>query len=243
MTPERESAVLGIITARGGSKGIPKKNIAPLCGKPLLAYTIEAAQAARRLNRLVLSTDCPEIAAVGARWGVQTLWRPSQLAQDDTPTIPVLQHVVRELASRGEHFGAVFTLQPTTPLRTAADIDGAIELLFRTGADSVISFVDVGEKQPARMKYLDPDGRVIDPPFAELFEGQRRQDLPKAYLREGSVYLTRTGVLMEQNSLKGGDCRAWLVPADRSVNIDEPFDLWLAEKLIERQAQQLRGAA
>jgi CMP-N-acetylneuraminic acid synthetase len=90
--------------------------------------------------------------------------------------------------------------------------------------------------QPARMKYIDRQGRVVDPPFAELFEGQRRQDLPKTWLREGSVYLTRTNVLLEKHSLKGDDCRAWIIPPERAVNIDEPFDLWLAEKLIERRA-------
>ena len=227
--------VLGIVTARGGSKGVPRKNIAPLCGKPLLAYTAEAALASRRLTRVILSTDCPEIARIGGEWGLETLPRPAELARDNTPSIPVLQHVVRELEARGQRYDAVFVLQPTTPLRKAADIDGAIELLEATGADSVISFVDVGEKQPARMKYIDGQGRVIDPPYAELFEGQRRQDLPRTYLREGSVYVTRMPVLMQQNSLKGDDCRAWLVPHDQTVNIDEPFDLWLAEKLMERQ--------
>ncbi|MGE3776358.1 MAG: hypothetical protein AB7F89_04175, partial [Pirellulaceae bacterium] len=88
---------------------------------------------------------------------------------------------------------------------------------------------------PARMKFVTPDGRVVDPPFAEQFEGQRRQDLPKLYLREGSVYLTRTRVLMEQNSLKGADCRAWLMPGERACAIDTPYDLWLAEQLLRRQ--------
>ena len=228
--------VLGVITALGGSKSIPRKNIAMLCGRPLLAYTADAAHGARRLSRVVLSTDCPAIARVGGEWNLETLFRPPELARDDTPTLPVLKHVLGELARRGEKYDAVFTLQPTSPLRRSSDIDGAIELLEVTGADSVISFVDVGEMQPARMKYVDANGRVFDPPFAEMFEGQRRQDLPKTYLREGSVYLTRTRVLIEKNSLKGDDCRAWLVPPDRAINIDEPFDLWLAEKLLDRHA-------
>jgi CMP-N,N'-diacetyllegionaminic acid synthase len=90
----------------------------------------------------------------------------------------------------------------------------------------------VGEKHPARMKFIAADGRVIDPPFAEQYEGQRRQELPKLYLREGSIYVTRRAVLMEQNSLKGVDCRAWLIPPERSCNIDTPFDLFLAEQLL-----------
>ncbi len=102
----------------------------------------------------------------------------------------------------------------------------------KTGADSVISFVDVGEKHPARMKYVDEEGRVTDPPFAEESEGQRRQDLQKMYLREGSIYLTRRDVVMERSTFKGSDCRAWIVPLERAVNIDTQFDLFLAEQLM-----------
>ncbi len=229
--------VLGIITARGGSKGIPRKNLTLLAGKPLLAYTAEAAHAARRLTRIVLSTDDEEIAACGRQLGLEVPFlRPAELSGDDTPTLPVLQDVVRRLEADGARFDAIFTLQPTNPLRLASDIDGAIELLERTGADSVIGFVDVGERHPARMKFIDHTGRVVDPPFAETFEGQRRQDLPKIYLRDGAVYLTRRDVLMEQNSLKGRDCRAWLMPPERACNIDTPFDIELCAWLLQRQA-------
>jgi CMP-N,N'-diacetyllegionaminic acid synthase len=226
--------VLGIVTARGGSKGIPRKNIALLLGKPLLAYTADAALSAKRLTRVVLSTEDEEIARIGRQCGLDVPFlRPVELAGDDTPTIPVLQDVVRRLEEGGEHYESILTLQPTNPLRLAEDIDGSIKLLEESGADSVISFVDVGEKHPARMKFVSPDGRVTDPPFAEAFEGQRRQDLPKLYLREGSIYLTRRTVLMEQNSLKGADCRAWIIPQERYCNIDTPFDLFLAEQMLK----------
>jgi CMP-N,N'-diacetyllegionaminic acid synthase len=236
MTPTpAQLRVLGIVTARGGSKGIPRKNIAPVLGRPLLAYTADAALASRRLTRVVLSTDDEEIARVGRSCGLDVpFMRPPELARDDTPTVPVLQDVVRRLEASGQRYDAVFTLQPTNPLRRAEDIDGAVELLEKTGADSVISFVDVGEKHPARMKSIDPDGRVVDPPFAEAMEGQRRQDLPRLYLREGSVYLTRRDVLMERNSLKGGDCRAWIVPPERALNIDTPLDLFIVEQVMRR---------
>ncbi len=227
------TSVLGVVLARGGSKGIPRKNVALLAGKPLLAYTAAAALQAKRLSRVVLSTDDEEIATVGRDLGLEVpFMRPPALAHDDTPAIAVLQHAVREVESQGHRFDAVFTLQPTNPLRRPNDIDGAIELLERTGADSVISFVEVGDNHPARMKFLDPEGRAIDPPFGELVEGQRRQDLPKLYLREGSVYLTRRDVLVDENSLKGTDCRAWIVPRDRACNIDEPFDWMLADVLV-----------
>ena len=228
--------VLGLIPARGGSKGVPRKNVRLLCGKPLLQYTIDAALASRRLSRVVLSTEDEEIAAVGRRCGADVPFsRPAELAQDSTPMLPVVQHAVRCLRAASDCFEAVCLLQPTNPLRRAADIDAAVALLEQTGADSVISFVEVGDKHPARMKYVTPEGRVVNPPFAEAFEGQRRQELPKLYLREGSIYLTRTAVIMERNSLQGDDCRALLISEDRACNIDGPLDLFVAEQLVRRE--------
>lgn len=227
--------VLGVVTARGGSKGIPRKNIIPILGKPLIAYTAEAARSSEKLTRVILSTDDEEIANVGQRWGLEVPFlRPPELARDDTPTLPVIQDAIRKLESENEFYDAVMILQPTNPLRRPEDIDGAIALLEKTGADSVISFTDVGEKHPARMKFIGQDGRVTDPPFAEAYEGQRRQELPKLYLREGSVYLTRRDVLMKENSIKGKDCRAWIIPSERACNIDTLFDLYICEQLLRR---------
>jgi CMP-N-acetylneuraminic acid synthetase len=226
--------VIGIVPARGGSKGIPRKNLVPICGKPLLAYTAQSALAARNLSRVVLSTEDEEIARVGQQYGLEVPFlRPLDLAQDGTATIPVLQDVIRKLEAQGDHFDAVLTLQPTNPLRQPSDIDGSINRLSESAADSVISFVDCGERHPARMKFLDAERRVIDPPFAEQFEGQRRQELPKLYLRDGSIYLTRRDILMEENSLKGKDCRAWIIPEDRAWNIDTLFDLFIVEELLK----------
>jgi CMP-N-acetylneuraminic acid synthetase len=206
-------------------------------GRPLLAYTAEAALTARGLARVVISTDDPEIAHVARDCGVEVPFlRPPELSRDDTPSIPVMQDVVRRLEAEGDRYDATFLLQPTNPLRTSADIDGAIDLLERTGADSVISFVDTGERHPARMKSIDPEtGRVLDPPFGEPYEGMRRQELPKLYLRDGSVYLTRRDVLMNENSLKGSDCRAWIMPEQRAWNIDTPFDLFIVEQMLRYQ--------
>src|SRR3954464_5723644 len=163
--------VLGIVPARGGSKGVQRKNIRLLGGRPLLAYTAEVALMSCRLSRVILSTENEEIAEVGRRCGLEVpFMRPTALAADDTPTLPVVQDALRKLEAEGDTFDAVLILQPTTPLRRPEDIDGAIELLERTGAGSVISFVDVGEKHPARMKFIDEEGRVTDPPFSERFE-------------------------------------------------------------------------
>src|SRR5712691_3013598 len=142
--------VLGLIPARGGSKGVPRKNICMVAGKPFLQYTAEAALGALRLDRIVLSTEDDEIAEVGRRCGAEVPFlRPASLAQDTTPMLPVVQHAIRMLEAAGDHFDAVCLLQPTNPLRRASDIDDAIDLLERTQADSVISFVEVSDSHPA----------------------------------------------------------------------------------------------
>ena len=213
---------------------MPRKNIRLLAGKPLLQYTVEAALHAKSLSRVILSTEDEEIAEIGRRLGVEVpFMRPAELAADETPMIPVVQHAIRWVENNGDRCDAVCLLQPTNPLRRGEDIDGAVELMERTGADSVISFVDVGEKHPARMKVIAEDGKVIDPPFAEQFEGKRRQELPKLYLREGSIYLTRRDTIMNEGSFKGRDCRAWIVPEERACNIDTPFDFFLADQIIK----------
>lgn len=226
--------VLGIVTARGGSKSITNKNIALLGGRPLLTYTGDAVRDAHLLTRTVLSTDDEQIAEVGRACGLEVpFMRPPELAGDEVPTLPVLQHVVKELEAAGEYYDAIMTLQPTSPFRQADDIDGSIELMERTNADSVISYVEVGGKHPARMKFIEPDGRVVPAPFADLFEGHRRQGWPTFYLCEGSIYLTRRDVLMEQNVIQGADCRAWIIPEERACDIDSPFDLFVAEQLLK----------
>ena len=225
--------VLGVVTARGGSKSIPNKNIALLGGRPLLTYTVEAVRNARLLTRTVLSTDDERIADIARDCGLEVpFMRPSELAGDETPTLPVLQHAVRQLEADGEAYDAVLTLQPTSPFREARDIDGSIELMKRTNADSVVAYAEVGGKHPARMRLIDADGRVMPTPFTQLFEGHRRQGWPTFYLCTSSIYLTRRAVLMEQNSIHGADSRAWIVPEERACDIDTPFDLFVAEQLL-----------
>jgi CMP-N-acetylneuraminic acid synthetase len=225
--------VLGLVPARGGSKGVPRKNIRLVHGKPLLAYTAEGALAARRLTRVVLSTDDEEIAAVGRQWGLEVPFlRPADLARDDTPTLPVVQDVVRWLEARGDRFDAICLLQPTSPLRTPEMIDGCIDLLIGTGADSAVTVLPVpAEHNPHWVYFRAADGSL------RLSTGEetpipRRQDLPPAYHREGSVYVTRRDVLMEGNSLYGRRLVGYAVSADRSVNIDSFEDLRRFEALL-----------
>jgi CMP-N-acetylneuraminic acid synthetase len=221
--------ILGVIPARGGSKGVPRKNIRDLGGRPLIAYTIDAAAASTRLTRTVLSTDDDEIAAIAESLGADVPFRrPAELASDTANAVDHMQFALHAMEDmEGEPYDAVMMLQPTTPFRAAEDIDGAVALLEATGADSVISVADVGGHHPARMKYLDGD-RLVDPPFCEEHENQNRQELPPMYIRNGALYLTRRPIMVA-GGFKGDDCRAWIMPAERSVNIDTIADFEYAQ--------------
>jgi N-acylneuraminate cytidylyltransferase len=220
--------VLGIIPARGGSKAIPRKNLALLGDRSLLEWACVAATHSN-LNRVVISTDDVEIASLGAALGAEVPFlRPPELSGDTAPTIDAVLHAIDSLL---EQYDAVMVLQPTTPFRTTEDINKCLALLNESNADSVISVVDVGGHHPARMKYID-DGFLVDPPFAELGENQRRQELRRMYLRNGAVYLTRTEIV-RRGTLKGERSLAYVMPAERSINIDEPFDLMVAQALFQ----------
>jgi len=225
--------VLGLIPARSGSKGVPRKNIRPLCGRPLLTYTAEAAIRSRRLSRVILSTDDEEIARVGRECGLETPFlRPAELARDETPMLPVVQHAIRFLEETGERFDAVCLLQPTNPLRGADEIDACIYLLESSGADAVVTTLPVPAEHNPHWVYV-PDGAG----WLHLSTGEsapipRRQDLPQAFHREGSVYVTRRDVVMRENSLYGARLLGYEMNADRSVNIDSAEDWERAERLL-----------
>jgi CMP-N-acetylneuraminic acid synthetase len=231
--------VLGIIPARGGSKGIHRKNIRLLCGKPLLAYTAEAAQTASKLTRTILSTDDEEIADIGRSLGIDVpFMRPLELAEDATATFPVILHAVTKLESLGEHYDAICLLQPTNPLRRAEDIDSCIELMETTGADSVISILPVPHVYNPKWVYWRlPDGEM------KLSSGDaepvtRRQDLPAAFHREGSVYVTKRSVLTEYGNLYGRNVRGYEIDEANSINIDTQDDWNQAEAMIKSRSMQ-----
>lgn len=230
----KNKKILGLITARGGSSSIPKKNIVPLAGQPLIAHTIKAAQNSRLLTRTVVSTDDLEITAVAKEYGADIPFqRPAELAQHDTPHLPVVQHALQWLKEQqGEDYDYVMILQPTSPLRTAADIDAAIVKAIDTDADSVMSKVEIIDFDPAKIKRIEND--LILPMFGdEGAQSARRQSGQKAYKRNCAIYLTKTEHIMK-NDLFGQVSRPYLMPAERSVDINEPFDLQLAELLLLR---------
>jgi len=231
--------ILGLIPARGGSKGVPRKNIRCLNSKPLLAYTAEAALNSKRLARIVLSTEDEEIAAVGRECGLEVpFMRPADLAADSTPTLPVVKHVLESLEKLGDKFDAVCLLQPTNPLRRAIDIDNCIDLFERSTVDSVVSVRPVpAEYNPKWVYWQDIEGRLSistgdDEPI------RRRQDLPEAYHRDGSVYITRTEIIIDRGSLYGDHILGYEMPAEFSVNIDSEDDWVNAERRVAGQEKK-----
>lgn len=224
--------ILAVIPARGGSKGVPRKNLRSLGGRPLLSYAVEVARVAGIFTDIVVTTDDPEIQAVALREGAQAPFlRPAELATDSAGGIPTIVHAVEEMERRtGAHYDYVILLQPTAPLRTAEDVKEATRRMIDSGADAVISVVDVDNWHPMKMKRLQGDWLVdYEPP---PYEGIPRQALPRVYIVNGAVYGVRRDVLMESGSLKGERCLGYVMPPERSVNIDTEVDLVVAEHYL-----------
>ncbi len=223
--------VLGLIAARGGSKGILGKNIKPLAGKPLISWTIEAALQSK-LSRVVVSTDDVEIARVSRESGAEVpFMRPSELAQDDSPHIPVLLHALDWLAEN-EAWRPVYimSLQATSPFRVAADIDAAIELAVRDNLDAVAA-VSEAASHPYLVKSLLPDGTLADFVSTDLAY-LRRQDLPPAYRLNGDLNLQRCSAIQRDRIWIPPGTRALVLPRSRSFDIDTLEDFHVAELIL-----------
>jgi len=224
--------ILGLVPARGGSKGVPGKNVRPLAGHTLLEYTARAARESGVLDRIILSTDSPEIAEAGRRAGLEVpFMRPAALATDDTPMVPVIQHALTEVSEHGWSPDIVVLLQPTSPLRRPAHIRDAIGMLRDTSADSVVTVVEVP-------RHLSPDyvmrieGGRLKPFLPDGARVTRRQDARPAYSRDGTVYAFRRSTLERTGGIYGEDCRPLLIDACDSLSIDSPADWDEAERLL-----------
>lgn len=229
--------ILAVIPARGGSKGVPRKNIRPIAGKPLIAYTIGVAIAASDLiYRTVVSTEDEEIAEVARKFGADVpFMRPPELAEDKSSTLSVLIHAT-EFAERdaGERFDWILLLQPTALFREVDDVRKAIRIASETDADSVISVVQVYAEHPILMKRIED--RYLVPFCMEEKEGTRRQDYyPPAYMRNGAIYLTRRSTLIDDRSIWGKRIAPYVMPPDRSVNIDSELDVLVAEAILGKR--------
>ena len=228
---------IAVILARGGSKGVPKKNIKMMAGKPLIAWTIEAALESKMFTLLVVSTDSEEIAAIAKEHGASVpFMRPDELAQDHVWSRDALKHAV--LASE-EHYGVTYDyvveLPCVAPLRTSEHIVEAVTKLIDTKADSVTSLTSVQDKHPVRMKRI-VDDQIKD--FTTEFpegEGSRRQDLEPCYIRNGAIFAMTRECIVDWFSRHGNDCRSYLMPENCSVNIDTFMDFKMAELLLEER--------
>jgi len=231
--------VLGVVTARAGSKGIPGKNTRLLAGKPLIAYTIEAALQSRAFDRVILSTDDPAAATVAKALGCEVpFMRPAALAADDTPHLPVMRHALEWMRDHERYDpDSVMTLLPTAPLRQPAHLREAVALEASTGADSVIGIDELPPHfNPMRVVTVDEHG------WARLFVGNqpvkrrpgRRQDMPPAWVMNGAIYLFKTRCLFDpvEPNLYGDRVAAMVMPPPYGLNLDDPEDWERAERLL-----------
>ena len=228
--------VLGLITARGGSKGLPRKNVLLVAGRPMIAWTIEAALESRALRRVVVSTDDEEIAEVSRRWGAEVPFlRPAELAQDGSSHFSTVVHALRWLESHeGAALDYIMLLQPTSPLRTAKDIEAAVDVARKKRADSVIS-VSASPAHPYQVRRIVQDGTLEEfvpgspPPGVPE---TRRQDFPAAYHVNGAIYLIRREVLLQYETFEPPNTFPYVMPSHRSLQIDEPWDLRVANLIF-----------
>ena len=216
--------VVGLIPARAQSKGIPRKNLALLAGKPLLQWTVEAAARSDTLTRVVVSTDWEEAATLARELGAEVLGRPAELARDETPMLEIVRHALGELG----RCDVLVLLQPTSPLRRAVHVDGAVRLLLETDADCVVSVVEVPHLfRPDSLMALEGNQLV---PLAST-RPARRQDKPVVYARNGPAVLALRPERLGDD-LYGGDCRPYVMELRYSIDVDGRFDLELAELLL-----------
>lgn len=233
-----ESRILCLINARGGSKGVPGKNIKPLGGKPLIAYSIEAALKSRLISKVVVSTDCPNIAKVAKNCGADVpFMRPPELASDTAKQIDAIVHAIRFLEGQGEIYDYICILQPTCPFRSVEDIDGALGLLIKSGSDSVITVTDVGGRHPNTLYRMKED-QIISPYVDMPTGGVLRQNFENLYWRTGSVYAMKRDVALG-GSLYGTKICGYIQDEARAFNIDSPFDWDLCEAYLEYQTRRL----
>jgi CMP-N-acetylneuraminic acid synthetase len=223
---------IALITARGGSKGLPRKNILPLNGLPLIAWTIKAALESGNIDYVYVSTEDDEIKGVSIELGAKIILRPVELAQDDSGSEPVIAHALEFLKVNGIETTEVFLLQPTSPMRTSQHIDEAYNLYIKKAADCVISVFEP-EHSPAKAYKLNRDGTIE----GLLFAGapySRRQDLPKSFQPNGAIYVFSSAAFMSKKLIPRTKVYPYVMNKESSIDIDTMEDLTKAELYLER---------
>ena len=234
--------MIAIIPARGGSKGLPKKNVKLLGGKPLILWTVEAAMASERIDRVILSTDDQEIADVCKNSGVDIpFMRPSNLAEDDSLAIDNYIYTLERLDNEfGEKYNEFVVLHPTSPLRNSLDIDNAVALFIEKEADSVISCVEL--EHPLEWAFfLNNDGTIVRNSETESGKMSNRQQMDNSYIPNGGVYVFKVSQLKKHNSYYSDKTFANIMPSERSIDIDTEFDFLFAEFLMERKNNEYKN--
>lgn len=227
----KNKKILCVIPARGGSKGLPGKNIKKLTGKPLIAYSIEHARGSKYIDRTIISTDSRQIANVAKQWGGEIPFlRPKSLAMDKTSTIDALLHAVSWMEEKEKFvFDVLVLLHVTTPLRNIEDVDKCIELLFKKDTDNVFSVRKAYKNPYFNMVEVKKSGKVV---LVKRGEYTSRQSAPPVFDINSSIYVWWKDVLKEKKSLFPGRTRIYLMPKERSVDIDDYLDFRMAEMLL-----------
>jgi CMP-N-acetylneuraminic acid synthetase len=231
-----QGKLLVLITARGGSKRLPGKNLKELAGKPLIVWSIEAAKHSKYVDRVVVSTDCEDIAKISKESGAEVPFiRPVALADDTAASIDVVRYAVTVLEEEGNIFDYLLLLQPTSPLRTAKHIDEAVELLLEKKADGIVGVTEIDH--PIEWTNCLKSDLSMDDFFPRKIIGLRSQDFPKRYLINGAIYLCKISRILEENTMilnRGG--YAYIMSQEDSIDIDRKLDFMIAESIIKKRS-------
>lgn len=222
--------IIAVIPARGGSKGVLKKNIRLLAGKPLIHYTIDAAKNSNYINHVIVSTDDDEIISISLADGAQVIRRPPEIAGDNAPTIEAVLHVLDHCDEHDIALKLVVLLQPTSPFRMSSDIDAALNIFLHNDCDSVVSVVETNHPPYWNMVVK---GSYLQPLFDQESLRMRRQDLPKTYLPNGAIYIASAEILKQTHSFYTPKTKPYIMPPERSLDIDSEFDLLFAETIMK----------
>lgn len=230
----KDKRILSLIPARGGSKGVSRKNIRPLYGKPLIAWTIEQTKKSRYIDKVIVSTDDEEIIKVSKRYGAEVPFkRPRKLATDKAKAIGLILHAINFMEKEGDIFDIVVLLQPTSPLRATEDIDAAIELLFKKRAKAIISICEM--KHPPQWANTLPSNGCMKGFMKQKNRNKTRQELDTFYRINGAIFLGYGDYIRQQIGFSGDKTFAYIMPKERSVDIDTEVDFKLAEILKNRK--------
>lgn len=227
--------ILGVILARGGSKAVPRKNIRLLNGIPLIAYTIAEARRSTLLDRTIVSSDDDEIRQIATEFGGEAPFvRPAELSTDTARAVDCDRHALQWAeADEGRTYDYVVELMCTNPMKTAEDIDAVLTKIIETGADSVIGMTRLDDHHPIRIKKI-VDDRIVDFCLPEVPETHRQMLKPDAYIRNGAIYAARRDLILQGIRYGTANSRPYIMPAERSVNVDSEVDMLLAELLLQK---------